>query len=242
MESIKKIFESCILCIKYPFLYPRNRFTGFHYDNWKFRKYLNGDPYIFKSQHGETNCMNDGLYQKAFEYKFEDSEDFIGKLVVKNWFYAIWFYICDFIYKHPMQWIHCIPTYTEWDMMEIGWRKAFGDQYLKDLKKQLKKDGILYSWRITELKEKYGTLRLYCNFGSDELYKLIDRYEKLSAETCYKCGEPATIITDRYVLPYCEKCFNKENNKYKERYDIDEDYLIIRSRKINGEWKSVNDK
>ena len=28
------------MCIKYPFLYPRNRFTGLHYNNWEINKFL----------------------------------------------------------------------------------------------------------------------------------------------------------------------------------------------------------
>ena len=29
------------LCIKYPFLYPRNRITGLHYNSWKVLNFMN---------------------------------------------------------------------------------------------------------------------------------------------------------------------------------------------------------
>ena len=34
-RNLKDIIEATALCIKYPFLYPRNRFTDKHYNNWK---------------------------------------------------------------------------------------------------------------------------------------------------------------------------------------------------------------
>ena len=79
----------------------------------------------------------------------------------------------------------------------------------------MKKDHYLYKFRITDIKEKYGTLRLYCNGASDEVYKIIDKYENLSYETCIECGNPAKIITDGYVLPYCLHCYNEKNIKHK---------------------------
>ena len=36
---IYKAIQSSILCIRFPFLYPRNRFTGLHYNNWRIKKY-----------------------------------------------------------------------------------------------------------------------------------------------------------------------------------------------------------
>lgn len=39
MDKIKnflKTLNSCYLCIKYPFLYPRNRFNDKHYNWWRF--------------------------------------------------------------------------------------------------------------------------------------------------------------------------------------------------------------
>ena len=83
-----------------------------------------------------------------------------------------------------LQIFHCIPTYIEWDAVEPGWNKAFGKQYLNELKKQLKKDKMLYSWRIMDIKEKWGCLNLYCNYGSEKLYSLISVYEDISWNTC----------------------------------------------------------
>jgi hypothetical protein len=41
---------------------------------------------------------------------------------------------------------------------------------------------------LTDIKEKYGTLRVYGDNISDKVQAVIDRYSKLSAETCMTCG------------------------------------------------------
>ena len=38
-KLIYKIIKNSILCIRFPFLYPRNRFSDLHYNNWKINNY-----------------------------------------------------------------------------------------------------------------------------------------------------------------------------------------------------------
>jgi hypothetical protein len=108
-----------------------------------------------------------------------------------------------------------LPISTEWDAVEPGWNKAFGRQYLKEIKKQLKKDKIK-NWRITQIKEKWGRLNLYCNYGTHGLYKIIHKYEDISWNTCIKCGKPATYTSKGWIAPYCHDCVVKSNepNRY----------------------------
>lgn len=40
LKIIYNTIKSSILCIRFPFLYPRNRFTGLHYNNWRVRDCL----------------------------------------------------------------------------------------------------------------------------------------------------------------------------------------------------------
>jgi len=229
--------ESCWLCMKYPFLYPRNRFSGKHYNNWKIDDYLNGYQPNGK-WNKETNKMEyppkvEGIYQKAFHHELfvldtpdPDGSTYRAIHYTKNYLYASWYYIVLFVYNFIIRPFHCIPTYTEWDSMPIGWKKAFGNEYLEDLKIQLKKDKMLYSWRIHDIKEKWGTLQLYCNFGSAELYKIISEYEDLSYHTCINCGKHATVLSGGWICPYCDDCFNNDNHIYKIPMYIEKD----------GEW------
>lgn len=214
---------STYMCIQYPFLYPRNRFTGLHYNNWKVIKFKNK---LYERYH---KCeFQSSLNPAQFEKYKKDVFDKTGKWYIYNaentrlieWWTNWWsmplYYIVKFFHNYIIQIFHCLPTYTEWDAVEKGWNKAFGKQYLKDLKKQLKKDKMLYSWRIMDIKEKWGRFQLYCNYGSKELYNIIDNYEELSWNICIKCGKPVTHTSKGWISPYCEDCVN--NSKDPSRY------------------------
>jgi hypothetical protein len=188
MEKLKEVLKATYLCIKYPFLYPRNRFTDLHYTNWTLHEYLKK------------------LYDKAY---ILDKRSYLVK--TKNVFYVVWYRIIDFIYKWICPIFHCIPTYTEWDAMPEGWRKAFGDDMLNELNTIYKKFNRVQKkhFRILQIKEKYGSLRFYTSFTTPELAGLIIKYEALSKQTCIECGYPATHMTKGYILPLCDECDKK---------------------------------
>ena len=281
-KKIKRVLYSTYMCIRYPFLYPRNRFTDKHRVNLLYRsinklhnqsrqeigitgKLVKEKPKYLRKCHAffnyrvELNVENKTLkisneidsqsfnldllmYDDRFEIvdsnvtfaifgnpiiqlylKPKDENDNINygfsyhrvKLTTNKRKYR-WFKIIKWIDERVFDRILFLPTFTEWDTVEPEWNKAFGKQYLKDLKKQLKKDKMLYKWRITQIKEKYGTFRLYCNYGSPELYNIINKYESLSWNTCINCGKPATHTSKGWVAPYCEECVN--NSKDPKRY------------------------
>ena len=240
--KLKKIIKNCYLCIRYPFLIPRNRFTGLRYTNWKIHTYLHGERPKYKCVKGEDGVWKsvidtpatDGLWGKAFEniqetkYLKDGTTYDSLRTVTKSQIWAVWYYIVEFWYEHILQWIHCIPKFTELDEMEPGWRKAFGIQMCEEIRKQLKKEGRLYSYRILQIKEKWGTLHWYDNGASDELWKIINKYENLSWDTCIRCGKPSTKITSGWISPYCNDCFPKESivymKKTKDKWKETEEY------------------
>lgn len=221
--------KSIGLCIKYPFLNPRNRFTDLYYTNWTIEKYLYGSRGFFSK-----NKNDEGLKGEAFvdDYILLDFPDPNGSRMrnihyIKNYGYAIWFYIVEFVYKYILQFFHCVPTYTEWDAIPDGWNKAFGKEFLQELGAAVKKlpREDRRKFRIQQIKEKYGSLRVYTNFGSPEIYDIIAKYEDISYHTCIGCGKPATKLTGGYILPYCDDCFAKHSY-----YDMPS--AIMK----NGEW------
>lgn len=123
--------------------------------------------------------------------------------------------------------------YTELDNMPDGWRAAFGEQMCQEIKEELIKSNSLDNYYITQIKEKFGTLRWYDNGGSEEHYDIIMKYEQISAETCINCGAPAKWISTGWISPFCDKCahdiYNKssvKNNYQWEDYFTDiNDYL-----------------
>jgi hypothetical protein len=56
---------------------------------------------------------------------------------------------------------------------------------------------------LTQVKEKYGTLRVYFDPGptdTDTLEDLIDTAEEESGRTCELCGKPGVLMTSGYWL------------------------------------------
>lgn len=280
--------DSIILCLRFPFLYPRNRFTDKHYNNYtileRIKKYdseayLNLTVHFLKDEKYRTPIkMNENtvytskepdtenettfittldgreliLCQKSVKYKkpsytynaikkedgiyyvfdckndnwislenvFEEGSDDFDAEENKDKEYIFHFYRIlvnknKLVYKklwsflhHILEIIFCIPTYTELDALDEGWRRNFGIQLCKDVKEQLIKDKMLYSFRISQIKEKFGGLRFYFAGGSHEMYALIQKYEDISYKTCISCGRPAKYMTRGWISPYCELCIN----------------------------------
>ena len=81
------------------------------------------------------------------------------KMRIHNFFAAIYNYF--FCLKYPFYKVYNVYTdkfsgyaRTWYDAISKGWRKAFGKQLSKELKKQLIADGMLYTFRFS------GSLRL----------------------------------------------------------------------------------
>lgn len=130
--------------------------------------------------------------------------------------------------KYPFFWPRNVWTgkkcsgffsFTELDHLPNGWRKAFGIQMAEEIQKCVNKlpKSEKKHFIITQLKEKYGSLRLYTSYTFWELDKIISKYEKISEETCVSCGKPAKWFSEGYILPYCDDCKNKdESQKYRK--------------------------
>ena len=270
-KKIKDIVSASILCLRFPFLYPRNRFDGKYHCcvlgnlRYKLQKKSTHDIGITATLEKNTKRFPTDWTQ-AFDNKIKFENDKItiknnidfkefdinkliwnadkveilgfyttfamtGRLIVHlvvrpidpedttNYGYghhSLELITNRFIYKlykfvtwfdtKVLDKILFLPSYTELDAMEPGWRKAFGIQMCKDIRRQLIKERNLFKWRIVQLKEKFGGIRLYSNFASDELYDIIDKYEQISAKTCGICGKPATKISRGWIYPYCDDC------------------------------------
>lgn len=113
-----------------------------------------------------------------------------------------------------------VPEYdyefTALDDMPIGWRKAFGEQMCEELKEALDKCELsdkekewYGDWYPIQIKEKYGSLRFYPSWSTEDIEKILLKYERLSEVTCIECGAPATKYTVGWISPYCDKCASK---------------------------------
>ena len=88
-------------------------------------------------------------------------------------------------------------SYTELDAMPEGWRIAFGEKICEEILQELNK---------IEDEQVRFSYRRYCNWDTDEISKIIRKYEKLSERTCVKCGAPVTKISLGWISPWCDEC------------------------------------
>ena len=267
----QRVVKSTILCIRFPFLYPRNRFTNNHYDNWKIvrfhRKWWKHteDFFRFYVTTDNVTLFSYGDISGNLYYLKNDSENIyicgdkgkklftipinslgVGKVIKCGWqdrkvpyiiveegwvdnpeanhfvtiVHAKWLQriikFFDWINDWPLQLFHCLPSFTELDAMDKGWRKAFGIQMCKEIRKELLKHGFktLFRYRIAQIKEKWGRLCWYDAGAPKGVLDIVLKYDRISSRTCVDCGKPATKISTGWICPYCDDCIG--DRKYTE--------------------------
>lgn len=63
---------------------------------------------------------------------------------------------------------------------------------------------------IMQIKEKFGGLRIYTNFHTDELYEMINHAEDESYHVCELCGSREDMgQTMGWITSMCKKCVMK---------------------------------
>ena len=107
-------------------------------------------------------------------------------------------------------------SFTWEDELPTGWKNAFCPKMWDELKEILEKHNYLDKFRFVQIKEKYGTLRLYYNGVPEEIYDEIeaweDKYDRLSEKTCIHCGKPAKYMSIGWISPWCEDCAKEIND------------------------------
>lgn len=121
--------------------------------------------------------------------------------------------------------------YTLLDEMPDGWRKRFGLVMCEMIRESLLKDNLLETYRIDQIKEKYGSLRWYDAGYNDEVAKIVSQFEYISEHTCIVCGKLDVKMTNSgWMVPLCEKCNNRNHpmipySKWPET-DLEEEFQI----------------
>ncbi len=63
--------------------------------------------------------------------------------------------------------------------------------------------------QLTQLKSKFGSLRVYIGAGSPELDSLIIAAEREADKTCEQCGSPGQKRSGWWIKTLCEACWEK---------------------------------
>lgn len=100
-----------------------------------------------------------------------------------------------------------------------GWKNLYGPviERINRYNEEHPEDPI----QVEQIKEKWGTLRIYVRSAPQEIYDLIDEAEQKSQYTCEDCGfqnkEKVKIRnTGGWYRTLCERCFNSYIQKKNE--------------------------
>ena len=59
---------------------------------------------------------------------------------------------------------------------------------------------------LTQVKEKFGTLRFYYQGGDEYVHGLVSMAESMTEVTCEECGDPGQSRGDGWIHVYCNTC------------------------------------
>jgi len=103
------------------------------------------------------------------------------------------------------------------NLMAFGWQCGEGwypliEELLNKLQAIENKQHI--GLEVTEIKEKFGGLRIYINTGNDTIWNLISEYEARSFYICERCGKPGKLRNNHnWYTTLCDECQAKESEE-----------------------------
>ena len=111
-------------------------------------------------------------------------------------------------------------SFTMYDDVPIGWKRAFGKIMLEEYREVLIRNHYLRDFQWEQVKEKYGSLRLYSNGAPEALLDLESKYDYISGFFCISCGRMnSPVLTEGWVEPLCEDCYNKRIAKQRQWHE-----------------------
>ena len=101
-----------------------------------------------------------------------------------------------------------------------GWKPLI-DRYFKWIEEYNNDKSEENKIETLQIKEKFGSLRIYPSSYTDELHNLIEKLEEESSNICEECGKhiEEPIIKNHWIYPLCEDCFNSMEERRKKVMD-----------------------
>lgn len=85
-----------------------------------------------------------------------------------------------------------------------GWLSLV--KFLLESAVQLNKSSPEQKIEISQIKEKFGELRIYYSGGDERIADLVDQVENISARTCEACGRPGQSQEHKgWILTRCAR-------------------------------------
>jgi len=102
-----------------------------------------------------------------------------------------------------------------WDLCENIEKELQKEKKEIDIKEKTKR--LLrgeHRFKVTQVKEKFGTLRFYVNGATDKIYNMISEAENKSYTTCEVCGADAKPVKrGGWYATLCTDCAEKKDYK-----------------------------
>lgn len=93
----------------------------------------------------------------------------------------------------------------------IDWISQYNDSH--------KNDPDFDKIEIIQIKEKFGSLRIYLRHAPEELSKMIEKAEKESCSVCEYCGSRENVgVTYGWITHVCRSCMEKMHNGHVVRW------------------------
>lgn len=83
------------------------------------------------------------------------------------------------------------------------WRKKYLEENDPE---RLKDEPEYFPVQFDQIKEKYGTLRVYFSGGDEYIEGLVSMAEAMSGKTCEACGQPGKPTKGGWITTLCESC------------------------------------
>lgn len=77
--------------------------------------------------------------------------------------------------------------------------------------------------QFTQIKEKFGTLRIYTNHCNDYVDGVVAMAESMSAVTCEVCGVPGRSTAGGWIETLCNRCARKSGRELISSSDEEEE-------------------
>ena len=122
-----------------------------------------------------------------------------------------------------------IAIYYDW-----GWYPIL-TEFLEKIYPILEKENGFDEFYITQIKEKWGSLRIYVSAATDEIFDIIDETEDLSEHLCEICGtKDDLVITSGWVKTYCKDCAIGQSSNFEKPNHTAE--TLIRIEQLFKKW------
>jgi hypothetical protein len=105
----------------------------------------------------------------------------------------------QFIAQHPE--LFGTPPYIGLECSE-GWYGVILDTFKKISAIVLREERT--DFRIVQVKEKFGGLRIYCNYFTHKIDEVITEAEEKAKKTCEICGSPGTLRKEGWRRTLCD--------------------------------------